>query len=135
VLDRRGEEVRSVDRDIKARLLEAGLAAGRHRLSLRARGSGGRTGSAAVVIRILRVTPDLTITAPKSVSKAARRVRLRIASTVAAILRVGGRSFRVSHRPRAVAIAIKPGGKQLVLRLAIRGDGGRASYVVRAARR
>jgi hypothetical protein len=110
------------------------LSPGTHRLSLQVRGAGGGTARATVAIKVLGVKPDLLVTAPKSVSRKARTVKLKVGSTVPGVLSAGGRTFPVGRAPRAVTIPVKPGSKPLVLRLRVRAGAATASYTVTITR-
>jgi hypothetical protein len=112
-----------------------GLSAGSHRLALEARGANGSTGRATVVVKVLGVKPDLQVTAPKSVPRTARTVKLKVASAVPVLVRAGGRTFSVGRKARSISIRVKPGSKALALRLAVRGGGGKATYTVKIARK
>ncbi len=109
----------------------ADLAPGRHRIRLVATDAGGRRATAAVTVRVVPVTPRLErIAAPARIGTRARRVVLRVASTVPATLTVTGRGVvrtraRVDRRTRRVIVAVRPGGRPLQLRLLL-SSGGRA---------
>ena len=98
----------------------SGLRAGRHRIRLVVR-RAGRTGTASTLVTVRAVQPAfLRLDPPARLSRRARRVRLRVASTMAADLRVGGRRFRVGPRARTVSVAISPGSSPLRLALRLR---------------
>jgi hypothetical protein len=118
-----------------SRATVTGLSAGTHRLTLRARGTNGITSATAVQVKVLGVKPDLMFTPPTSLKRNARRLKLRVSSTVPATLRAGGRTFAVSRKARAISIPIRPGRAALAVKLVVRGGGGRATYVVRVRRR
>jgi hypothetical protein len=100
-----------------------GLRPGRHRLRAVAR-VGGRSGSASVLVRVLAVRPAfLRLDLPNTVSRRARRVRLRVATTVATRLQIGRQRFAVGRSPRRVAVAVRPGSTPL--RLTLRLGSGR----------
>jgi hypothetical protein len=95
----------------------ASLRPGKHRIVLAAT-QGGRTGRVSVPVRVRAVKPAfLTLGAPARVARRARSLRLRVASTVQAVLRVGGKRFAVSPRARRVKVPIRRGKRRLTLRL------------------
>ena len=104
----------------------AGLRPGRHVIRLVARDRLGRRAGASVRLRVRAVKPAvLSLAAPEAVGPTARRLRLSIASTVAARVVVRGSGVRsavarVSRRPRSVSVRVRPGGEPLHLTLALR---------------
>ena len=74
----------------------------------------------------------LVTRAPNHLSPRARRLRITIATTVAAVLTIGGRRHEVGRRPRTLAIAVRPGRTKLRLRYSLRSPGGviRGIYVL-----
>ena len=97
-----------------------GLSPGRHRIKLVAR-QGRLRGSARVPARILAVRPAfLRLSAPAALPRSARRLRLRVASTVVATLRVGRRRFAVGPRSRVVRVRVRRGSNPLTLPLVLR---------------
>jgi hypothetical protein len=112
-----------------------GLRPGTHVLRLRVRDRRGRTGSDSVRVKAVRVKPDFTVlTAPGSISRNARSVKLRVASTYPATLVAGGRRFRVAREPRSVRVRVRPGSKPLRLRLRLRSGKASAARVLRIGR-
>jgi hypothetical protein len=103
-----------------------GLRPGRHVIRLVARDRLGRRSTASVRLRVRAVKPAvLSLAAPETVAPTARRVRLSIASTVAARLQVRGAGVRsaaasVSRRPRSVSVRVRPGAEPLRVTLALR---------------
>jgi virginiamycin B lyase len=96
------------------------LPPGRHLLSLQARGHTGRVGVASVTLRILAETPAFTlISAPASVPRSAKSMRVTIAASEPATLRVAGRHFAVGVRSTRVKIPLtrrpRIAGAELVL--------------------
>jgi hypothetical protein len=117
-----------------------GLPAGRHRVRLLARDRFGRVGSASIVVRLTAARPAfLVLRAPKSVSRSARTVSLKVASTLRARLTVrGGRGaqrFAVSRRTRTVRVRVAPGRSALALRLTLAAGGRRTPATVTVRRR
>jgi hypothetical protein len=100
------------------RATEMALAPGTHRITLEARDRLGRRGRATVVVRVDGSLPRFTILhAPKRVRRTARRVTLTVATTFAATLRIGKASYPVGPQRKKVRVRIKPGRKQLQLKL------------------
>jgi hypothetical protein len=56
---------------------------------------------------------------PRRVSRRARSVALRVASSVPAVLKVGAKRFALARAARRIAIPIRPGRRPLTLRLAL----------------
>jgi hypothetical protein len=111
------------------------LPAGRRRLRLTARDSRGRVGTASVQVRIFAVAPRFVeLKVPSSIPRDARRLNVRVATTVSATLNVGRQNFRVGRRARRVAIRVKPGGKQLRLRAVLKAGGPSTSVTLVVAR-
>jgi hypothetical protein len=107
-----------------ADITATGLRAGRHRIDLLARDGAGRTSRASVVVTLSGARPFfLTLTAPKSVKRSARTLRMKLASSLPAKLTVrGGRGtqrFTVGRRARTVTVRIPSGTKALKLRLTL----------------
>jgi hypothetical protein len=103
-----------------------GMRPGRHVIRLVARDRLGRRATASVRLRVRPVKPAiLSLAAPESVRPTARRLRLSIASSVAARLQVRGpgvrsAAARVSRRSRSVAVRVRPSAEPLRLTLALR---------------
>jgi hypothetical protein len=97
-----------------------GVRAGVRRIRLVARDRTGLAGTAAVTVRVQAVRPAfLLLRAPRRLTGRARRLTLRVASSVPAVLRAGGRRHRVGRRPRRVALRIRPGTRDLSLPLVL----------------
>jgi hypothetical protein len=110
------------------------LGAGRHRITLKAVQSG-RTGRAHVRVKVRAVKPAfLRLHAPPKVSRRARSVRLRVASTVKATLRAGGERFHVSPHARRVDVPIDRGKRKLRLRLKLHAGGMTTRRVLKIPR-
>lgn len=113
-----------------------GLPAGRHKVTLLARDSRGRRGSRSVTVRIRGVKPLFTLLrGPKRISRQARVVSLRVATTLPATLVVGGKRFSVSPRSRAISVPIRRGRGNLNVRLELRSGGKRTRLRLPIARR
>lgn len=103
------------------------LSPGRHRLRLVA-AQAGRTGSATVSVTATAVTPAfLALSAPAKLSRSARTVRLRVASSIPAQLRVGGRRYAVGQVARTITVRVRPGSAPL--KLGLRLAAGRLARV------
>ncbi len=112
-----------------------GLAPGRVTIRLQARDRHGRIGSAQVVVRVTGVRPFFTtLTAPSSLSRRARSVRIRVATNIAATLQFGKRRFAVSPRARNVTLSIKRGSGTLRLTLKLSEHRQSASQTLALAR-
>jgi DNA-binding beta-propeller fold protein YncE len=112
-----------------------GLDRGRRAIRLVARDYAGRRSTASVAVRVTPVRPAfLRLDAPDRLSRRARKARLRVASTVAATLRVGRQRFRVGPGTRRVGVRVRPGRRQLRLTLRLRAGGRQTQTTVTIAR-
>jgi hypothetical protein len=112
------------------------LPPGRRQLRLTARDRRGRTGSASVPVRIVGVAPRFVVLrAPRSVRRGAHAVRLRVATNVAATLRIGRSRLHVTRRARTIRVPVRAGARALRLRGVLRAGGRRRSAVVVVMRR
>jgi hypothetical protein len=112
------------------------LPAGRRRLQLSARDRRGRVGSASVTVRVLPVAPRFVVlNAPRSISREALRLGLRVATNVTATLRIGGQRFHVGRSPRSVTVRVRPGRRPLRLRAVLSAGGPRSTAVLVVRRR
>lgn len=108
-----------------------GLAPGRHRLRLVANDALGRQASSTVVLTVGAGTPLFTtLQAPARIGRAARRVTIRVASSVPATLAVTDRRFKVGVRPRRITVRVPAGRAALSLRLTLQAAGKRTSSAV-----
>ena len=106
------------------KLSVARLPGGRRRIRLVARDGRGRMGTTSVTIRVIAAAPQfLRLDAPSRLSPTTRRVQLRIASTLPATLRAGGRRFRVTRRAKQTTLRVRPAATPLSLRLALTAGG------------
>ena len=115
-----------------ATLTVRGLTPGAHRLRLKAV-EGRRRGRATVPVTVQAVRPAfLRLDVPARISPRARIVRLRVATTVAARLRVGRQRFSVGPQVRSIRVGIQPAGGplKLVLRLRVGGQTATQPIVV-----
>lgn len=102
-------------------------------ITLTATDDHGLTATAKLRIKVLGPDPVLTqVRAPTMVPPTARRVRITIASNVAADFTIVGAHHHLTNRPRTLTIAIRPGQTTLRLRYTLRSSGGTAhgTYVV-----
>jgi hypothetical protein len=112
------------------RIMSAGLAPGRHRITLEARDRLGRRGRATVTVRVAAAAPQLTLLkAPARLSRRARSVRLQVAATFPSSLKAGGRRYAIGTRAKTIVVRVKPGRTLLALRLVL-SAGGRRSEIV-----
>ena len=106
------------------------------RITLQARDSIGRTGSATVRIRVVAQAPRfLTLHAQPRISSKARSIRLTITVSLPAVLTIGPHAYRVNRMPRTIVVGIKPGKRPLVLRLRLSAFGRTSTTVLTIARR
>ncbi len=107
------------------RISATGLPAGRHRVDLLARDRAGRTGRASVVVVLPAARPlFLTVSAPRSVKRAAGSMRLKLVSSLPAtlVVRAAGlrtQRFAVGRKARTITVRIPRGAKPLNLRLSL----------------
>ena len=95
-----------------AQLTVRSLAAGRHRITLRATGDG--TATRALTVTVKPTAPIVTrLTTPKTVSKRARTLTLSIATMTPATLTVGRQHFAIGPRTRTITLTIKRGSSAL----------------------
>jgi hypothetical protein len=102
-------------------------------VTLTATDDHGLTSTATLRIKVLGPNPVLTqVRAPSKVPATARRIRITIASNVAADFTIAGAHHHLTSRPRTLTIAIRPGQTTLRLRYTLRSSGGIAhgTYVV-----
>jgi hypothetical protein len=105
-----------------------GLPAGTTAVRLVANDLHGRSSQARLPIRVLAVPPTFLVArAPGRVKSSARRLRVVVASSVRATLRIGGRRYAVNRKPRVITIPIRRG--RSILRLAyVLSSRGRATH-------
>ena len=102
-----------------AQLTVRSLAAGRHRITVRATGDG--TASRALTVIVKPTAPIVTrLTAPKTVSKRARTLTVSIATMTPATLTVGSQHFATGPRARTIKLTIKRGSSALGVVLTLR---------------
>jgi hypothetical protein len=99
-------------------IVAAGLAPGRRRLTLTARGPGGGIARAGLVVRISPARPLFTVLrAPRHVGAQAKSVVLTVAATFTTPLTAGRLHVTVGRTPSRVRIPIKRGRSSLQLTL------------------
>ncbi|MGI8413613.1 MAG: hypothetical protein ACR2QA_14240 [Solirubrobacteraceae bacterium] len=92
----------------------------------------GRSSRATLPVQVRPVPPTFRLTlAPTHVAPKARHVRVVVASTVPALLRIAGVGHPIGRRPSAITIAIRPGHGPLRLKYSLSSRGGvmRGTYV------
>src|SRR6185312_12382981 len=78
-----------------------GLPAGRRRIVLEARDRHGRVGRSSVPITVVAVAPRvIALSRPARISRGARFVTLRLATSIPATLRLGAQHFAVGRRAK-----------------------------------
>ena len=113
-----------------------GLSPGRHTIRLVARDRSGRTSSARLSLHVTAIAPEpLTLRAPSHVSRRARAVRIRIATTEPATLVVGSRRFHLGRTARTVLIPLgRTTAKTLDVGAVLRAYGRTTPFVLRLTR-
>ncbi len=112
-----------------------GLPAGRVLLRLVARDRQGRVGSATVRVLVRAVTPRFALfDRPRRLARGATRLRLRVATNVAATLTVRGQRFRVGPAAKRVVVRVPRGRGALVLKLRLRAGAKASTATVTIAR-
>jgi DNA-binding beta-propeller fold protein YncE len=102
----------------------SGLAPGTRVLRLEGTDRLGRTATDRVKIRLRAATPRLFgMRVPRKLSRTARRLRFRTASTIPGTLRIGKQRFAVGTKPKPISVPVKPGKKPLTLRLVLKAYG------------
>ncbi len=117
------------------RLTTAAVRAGRHTVTLTARGAGGRTATVSARVTVVAAPPTLTdVTAPHRISSHARSLTLRVAADEAATLQVGRRRLLVDRTPRTITLPVSPGRSTLTLKLVVRSGAFSATQTLAVAR-
>ena len=112
-----------------ARVTVAGLPAGAHRISLVARDRLGRAGVASIGVRLRASKPlFLKLSAPRSLGRKARTLRLTVSSSLDAtlVVRQAGlraQRFAVGRRTRRLLVRAPRGRGPLTLRLSLSAGG------------
>jgi hypothetical protein len=111
------------------------LPAGQYRLTATATDRFGRKGSMSVPITVLPAKPLLRLLrAPKSISRRARVVKLRLAAVTPVVLTVGRHQFLVTRTAMAAAVPVTPGRKRLTLHLVLRSGSNLVKLTVTVKR-
>jgi hypothetical protein len=111
----------------------SGLKPGRHKITLTAK-SGGSTGRASVVVTVTAAKPEFLELSAAPISATAKKVKLRVASTVAAKLKVGKKSFKVSSKASSVKVAVPKGKTTFALPVTLKAGGLETPATVVVAR-
>ncbi len=117
------------------------LRPGKHKIRLVARDRFGRIGSDRVTVRLKAAAPRfLRVKAPSKLGRRARRLSLRVSSTIPATLRISGKRVRqtrkrVTRRLRRITVRVRSGRKTLRVRVRLSAGGKSTSSVLRVARR
>jgi hypothetical protein len=112
------------------------LPAGHYRLTATARDRFGRTGVASVPITVMPSKPLLRVLgAPRSTSRNARSVTIRVAAIVPAILCIGRLSVLVGRTVQKVRVPIKPSRRAIRLTLKLRSGPFTVPLTLTIARR
>jgi len=120
----RGEQVSAV------------LPAGTRTVRLVATDRSGRTGSARRRLRVRASTPFfLRLRAPARLSRRARTLRLVVAATQPATLRVRGRRFAVGRNARRISVPVPAGRRTLRVGLTLSAGGKRSPHTLLVRRR
>jgi hypothetical protein len=120
----------------RGQTLSAVLPPGTRSVRLTAVDAAGRRAAASVALQPEATTPFfLRLDAPSKLSRAARSITLRVASTQSARLRIGSRGFSVSPKTTRIRLSIRPGRSKLSLMLVLSAGGKRTEQVVVIPRR
>ena len=123
------------------RISPAGLPPGRHRIVLEARDRSGRVGRDSVAVTLTGARPlFLKLKAPARVSRNARAVHVRVASTLPARLSVSGaggrrQRFAVDRHTRTLTVRLRRGTRPLALRFSLRSGRATNAQTLTLARR
>lgn len=106
----------------------ARLTPGRHRFEVVARDRFGRTASRTFTVRVRAAAPTFTTLAvPSTAPVGARSVKVQVAATRAAELRVSGKRFAVGQRVKAITVPLPKGGRgEVAVTFELRADGKRS---------
>ena len=97
---------------------------GKHTIELEATDRSGRRGRDSVTITVTPAKPAFTVLeAPKSVSRKARKVKIRAASSLAGNMVIGNFRYAVDRRPQKFTVHVKPGKGPLHLTVTLNGGG------------
>ncbi|HEY2638184.1 MAG TPA: hypothetical protein VGI54_12380, partial [Solirubrobacteraceae bacterium] len=114
----------------------AGMLAGKHAVKLVARDSSGHKSSRSVTVRLTAVHPSFKkVRSPKKVSRKAKKVTLKLSSSVDVPLKIGKQRFTVHQGLTTVKVKVKPGRSKLTFNLVIGSGKLTAKRTVKVARR
>jgi hypothetical protein len=112
-------------------LTVTGLAPGRHTIILEARDRLGRRAVQRVSVAVTAAAPRLIVfSAPARLGPHSRSVRLRLASLVPALARIGRVRRAISSRPVTLVVPVRPGHGRIVLLLTLSSYGKRTRIPV-----
>ncbi len=100
----------------------SGLKPGRHKITLTAR-AGGITGRDSTIVTVAAVKPEFLELAAPAISAKAKKMKLRVASTVAAKLKVGRKTFKVSPKATSIKVAVPKGKTTFALGVTLKAGG------------
>ncbi len=113
-------------------LTVSGLPAGTTAIRLIATDTHGRSSQAQLRFKVKAIRATFLLArASMRVSPHTRQVRIMVAATTAAVLKIGGARYRVDRRRRTITIAVRPGRSTLQLKYSLSSPGGviRGTYV------
>jgi hypothetical protein len=101
----------------------SGLKPGKHKITLSAK-SGGRTGKASVAVTVTPVKPEfLTLSGPPSVSAKAKNMKITVATSVVAKMKVGKKTFKVFPKAFKYKVAVPKGKGTFALPVTLKAGG------------
>jgi hypothetical protein len=105
-------------------LAVTGLAPGLKRIRLVATDRFGRPGTASVLVRLQATSPQfLRLSVPRSLSRRASRLTLRVAATLPSILTIGGQRVALGRKSRTVNVGVARNRRTVKLRLTLKAFG------------
>ena len=106
------------------RLNTRALPVGARSIRLVATDALGRSAEARVALRVTAVRPAfITLEAPATVARTAKSVRVRVATTASATLRIGGRRYATGRTPRRITLSIAGRGQTIRLPYTLTANG------------
>jgi hypothetical protein len=113
-----------------------GLRAGPQTIQLLATDTHGRSSRALLRVNVVSTQPTFLVArAPANVAPRARQLRMRLASTVPAVLRIAGSRHRLDRAPRTITIALRPGRSTLRFKYSLSAHGAITRGIYVATRR
>jgi hypothetical protein len=114
-----------------SQLSVGGLAPGRRAITLRAVDRLGRPATARVSVQVLRARPGfLMLAIPHSLAARARKLRLRVRTSIPATLSIGRARFAVSRTTLTLTLHVARSRRPLVLTLKLSAWGAKTSQQV-----